>query len=228
MSTAYDCNVVLDLEFTHVPKRMGGNSLPHEIIEVGAVKLGPDGEVSGEFSHVVRPSAGVGVSGKVRRMTGIANEDIACARPLAEVLDALAAWIGPGRVRMVTWSDSDRKQIRSECAAKGIECDLPGRWLDIQRVYPRLMGIRKRQVALGEAADWCGIANDKGFAHRALYDARMTAEIFRMMAAGECGSHHEVVTAELSREHESCAASIADRCGGLAELFAKLQAQEVA
>ena len=86
-----------------------------------------------------------------------------------------------------------------------------------------------RKVALGVAADWCGIANDRSSAHRALYDAQVTAELFRMMAAGECAEHRARVAAELEggRRGDACAASIADRCGGLAELLAKLVAAEV-
>ena len=230
MKSMYACNVVIDLEFTPVPKRLRrGTDLTYEIIEVGAVKLDADGTSCDEFSRMAKPTFAGGVSGAVHHMTGIGNEDFTCARPLAEVLDALAAWIGPNRARMVTWSDSDLRQIRAECAAKGIECHLPARWLDIQRLYPRLMGLgHRRKVALGEAADWCGIANDKASAHRALYDAKMTAEVFRMMAAGECAEHRKRMATEIEapREGVTCTSSIADRCDGLADLLAMLRAQE--
>ena len=230
MESKYACNVVIDLEFTPVPRRLRqGTGLAQEIIEVGAVKLSKDGTPCGEFSHMVKPTLASGVSGKVHRMTGIGDEDLTCARPLGEVLQALAAWIGPGRVRMVTWSESDLRQIREECAAKGIEHGLPGRWLDIQRLYPRLMDRgHRRKVALGEAADWLGIANDRSAAHRALYDAQVTAEIFRMMAAGECAEHRARVQAELEHEPAACTASIGAQCGGLAELLAQLRTQEAA
>ena len=232
MSNAYAYNVAIDLEFTPVPKGQRQGGLCYEIIEVGAVKLAPDGEVAGEFSHMVKPALTRGVSGRVHRMTGIGDEDLTCARPLGEVLQALVAWIGPGRARMVTWSDSDLKQIEEECVAKGLDVALPTRWLDIQTLYPRLMGMenRRRRVALGEAADWCGIANEKASAHRALYDAQMTAELFRMMSRGECAEHRRRVAEELERpKGESvCTASIADRCGGLADLLASLKEREAA
>lgn len=229
MERKYACNVVIDLEFTPIPKgkRMGG--LRYEIIEVGAVKLTADGTVAGEFSHMVKPTLAHGVSGKVHRMTGIGNEDLTCARPLGEVLDALAAWIGPNRARMVTWSENDRKQIELECASKGIEHRLPHRWLDIQRLYPRLAGIgRRRKVALGEAADWCGISNSKASAHRALYDAQMTAEVFLMMASGDFAEHRQAMEAQVrnAENDRPCSSSIADLCGGLEALLAKLQLQE--
>lgn len=227
MRSKYTCNVVIDLEFTPVPKsrRIGG--LQNEIIEVGAVKVAPDGTVCGTFSHMVRPQLANYVSGEVRRLTGIDNRDLTGARPLAEVLEALSTWIGPGRVRMVTWSAHDIKQIQAECATKGIVVRLPKRWMDIQQLYPRLMGLsRGRKVALGEAADWCGIKNDKASAHRALYDAQMTAQVFGAMASGELSEHRVRVNDELSRKKAPCSASIGAQCDGLATLLAELRSQE--
>jgi inhibitor of KinA sporulation pathway (predicted exonuclease) len=232
MNNAYACNIVIDLEFTPVPKAMrrkGG--LQFEIIEVGAVKVAPDGTIAGESSHMVKPCYATGVSGVVHHITGIGDEDLTCARPLGEVLDALSAWIGPRRARMVTWSKSDLRQIREECAAKGIEVPLPSRWMDIQRLYTHLMGLsRGRMVALSDAAEWFGITTDHTSAHRALYDAQVTAEVFRMMATGECAQHRARVQEELRHalREPPCKASIAERCGGLADLLASLKAQEAA
>ena len=229
MANAYDCNVIIDLEFTPVPKAVrGGTGLRQEIIEVGAVKLDPDGNVVGEFSHVVRPTLARSVSGQVRSLTGIVNGDIACARPLEEVIGALAAWIGPCRARMVTWSESDLKQRRTELDAKGIECALPHRWMDIQPLYAHFMGLGRKKVALCDAADWLGIPNDRSRAHRALYDAQITREVFDMMASGELTEHRKRVKQETrkARNASACSASIGSRCGGLADLLASLVAEE--
>lgn len=228
MENTYSCNVVIDLEFTHIPRNRRIDSLATEIIEIGAVKVTPDGSIVGEFSHMVKPTLATGVSGAVHWMTGIGNEDLTCAQPLDEALEALRQWIGEGRARFVTWSDTDRKQIERECTTKGIAVKLPSRWMDIQRLYPRLMGSQKKFVKLGEAADWCGIENDRSSAHRALYDAKVTTEIFLMMASGECSAHSARVEAELNKSNvkQSCSSSIAAQCGGLADLLASLKAKE--
>ncbi|MFC2340190.1 MAG: hypothetical protein ACFNLW_09970, partial [Olsenella sp.] len=63
MSALYDCNVIIDLEFTYVPKKRRRGGLTTEIIEVGAVKVDAAGVVAGEFSHMVRPTLAPGVSG---------------------------------------------------------------------------------------------------------------------------------------------------------------------
>ncbi len=228
MKSSYVCNVAIDLEFTPVPRDLQQGGLRQEIIEVGAVKLAADSSVAGEFSHMVKPAFATEVSGVVQRITGIHSEDLTCARLLAEVLDALVTWIGPGRVRMVTWSDCDLKQLRAECGVKGLEWRLPARWLDIQGLYPRLMDMSRRKVALGEAADWCGITNSEEALHRALYDAQLTSEIFRMMGAGECAAHKRAVEEKLSQGKKECAASLGEQCDGLAALLAQLRAKETA
>lgn len=226
--TPYVYNIVLDLEFTPIARSLRPENLNHEIIEIGAVKCLPDGTVVEEFDRMVKPQYAQGITSKVRRITGIRDEDLLFARPLAQVLDEFRAWIGSERCRIVTWSPCDRAQIDLECAIKGLDADLPGRWLDIQRLYPRLMGIRRRSVALGEAADWCGIGNDRNKAHRALYDAQMTAEIFAMMAQGNCKEQRERLEREVGAksEHTQCSSTIESRCAGLKDLLQTLRELE--
>ncbi len=231
MSASYDQNIVIDLEFTSVPPRLRTLGLAHEIVEFGAVKLDAAGHEVGRFSRMVKPYETDRVSKTVRQLTGIRAEELVQARRLEVVLAEFVEWIGDGRTRIVTWSDSDLWQIRAECRAKGIDvAALPRRWMDIQRLYPRLLGIRGRQVNLVEAADWCGIASDDMHAHRALDDALITAEVFRMMAAGDCGAQRAVLDAGIRRGATAeCGASVASRCGNQLEaLLATLRQSEAA
>jgi len=194
------------------------------------VKVAPDGTPVDEFSCMVRPQHATRVSIGVNRLTGIRDEDLIGAKPLAQVLVEFCDWIGEGRSRIVTWSPQDKRQMTLECASKEIVSGLPTRWLDIQRLYPRLMGTKKRLIGLGEAADWCGIENDRSSAHRALYDARMTAEIFQMMASGECSDQRRRLDEEILEggTHETCTSTVESLCAGLNELYLALKAQEAA
>ena len=49
----YNCNIAIDLEFTPAQKNRTG--LKKEIIEIGAVKVSDDGEVSDTFQTLVNP-----------------------------------------------------------------------------------------------------------------------------------------------------------------------------
>ena len=230
MSSNYSSNVVIDLEFTPAAASGHAGSLACEIIEIGAVMVSPEGRVVGEFSQLVKPTLAKGVGGFVHHITGIGDEDLAQARTLSEVLPTFAAWAGPG-ARMVTWSGADRLQLVNECAAKDLDAStLPRRWLDIQRVYPRLMGMRRRAVKLEEAASWCGIPFEATRAHRALYDAQITAELFRMMLAGDLAAQHKAIASQVKSpsDEKPLSSSLGGACSGLADLLASLKAQEVA
>ena len=224
---AYDCNVAIDLEFTPAFAADKPRGLRAEIIEIGAVMLDANGVEVGTFSKFVRPVYATKITRRVRRVTGIHDNDLAHAEPFEEVLPLLTDWIGPLHARMITWGSADCLQIVSECKAKGIPVALPGRWLDLQRVYSRFMGDTQKMMALGKAADECGIVFDRR--HRALCDARATGQIFRMAAKGELTVQRQLLESGVKSapSTESCVAIIAERCGnGLAELFASLAAQE--
>ncbi len=224
----YAHNIAIDLEWTPIFNADKPEGLCQEIIEVGAVKLDPNGKELNTFSELVKPTFASGITRKVRRITGIRHQDLTGARSFEEVLRSLEEWIGTERSRMITWGNTDRTQILCECNAKGIESQLcERRWLNLQKLYPRIMGTRRRQVALGEAADWCGIEFNKR--HRAVCDAHVTGQIFHMAATGECAVQRNVLKGSVIHDarESSCSASISDRCGtGLAELLASLANQD--
>ena len=184
---AYDQNIVIDLEFNLTDKEIRKRGLRQEIVEIGAVRLDASGRVVDEFSCFVRPEYAGGIHPSIAELTGIRDCDVADAAALPEALAALCEWIGPGRTRMVEWSKSDRDQIERECAFKGIEAPAQmSRWLDLQVVCPKLMAVGNgRLMKLGTALEWYGVECDASRAHRALYDAQVTAELMRQVITGE-------------------------------------------
>lgn len=83
---------------------------------------------------------------------------------------------------------------------------------------------------LEEAANWCGIPFEANRAHRALYDAQMTAELFRMMLAGDLAAQREAMSSQVKSpsDEKPLSSTLGGSCGGLAELLASLRAQELA
>lgn len=224
---AYDYNIAIDLEFTPVFNPAAPKGLGVETIEIGAAKLDSEGREMGTFSELVMPVYASTIARRVGRVTGLRMYHLAHARPFEEVVYRLVDWIGPGHHRMLTWDSSDRRVIADECKAKGLDVELPARWLDLQRIYPRLMGSGQRQVSLGCAADECGIAFERR--HRALCDAQATGQIFRMAVEGELSVQQQLLASEVKERPmtNGCVSSIADRCGnGLAELLASLSGSE--
>ena len=231
--SAYDQQIVIDLEFNTVSHEAFLAGLSQEVIEIGAVRLDARGAAVDTFSTLVKPECADAITDKITSITGIRTGDVAGAPRFAEALASLAEWIGEGRTRIVAWSKSDRDQIKAECAFKGIEVPAQmRRWLDLQAVYPRIIGVGnfKRRMSLRDAADWYGSGLDAGRAHRALYDAQVTAEMMSDLLTGD----YRKLKAELEAavplrktgQESVLSSSIGAACAGLAELKAALLMRE--
>lgn len=186
----YDKHIVLDFEMNPVSKKNKEvrRHLVREIIELGAVKLSADGKPADKFSCFVKPEYSPGVTSYITKLTGIKTKDVYQAHSLGEALASFSQWIGSGRTRIYSWSESDLAQLTAECEIKHIE--FPSnmkRWMDFQFVFPRLMEIQQENnlMSLREAAEWYGVDFNTKSAHRALYDAEITAQLVQSVLTGE-------------------------------------------
>ena len=225
-------NIVMDLEFTPTPRSARRLGLHSEIIEIGAVRVDARGNTVDTFCRRVKPAYAAHVAPWIVRLTGIRDVDLRDAEPLEAAVEDFAAWVGPNRTRLVTWSGTDRSQVERECACKGIE--LPAqmrRWLDLQRIYPRLMqvGDRRRLMSLKTAADWTGAALNVNSAHQALYDAQVTAELLRQLLSGEYRQQRRALSAYLATPAKRgetstprLTASLGSRCTRLEGLYRQM------
>lgn len=224
MPAPYEQNIVLDLEFTPAGPAARDAGLRFEVIQFGAVRVNPDGEAGDSFECFVRPETTGKITWQVNRLTGIRWSDVASAEPFEQGLAAFTAWVGDASTRFVTWSPSDLKQLTEESAYKKIDLPLAhDRWFDLQKVYPRLMGVRKKrgQVRLVEAAEWyCGGEVEREQLHGAPYDAAVTAELFRLLKTGEYLAQKNMLADIVPErgEHEVLSENLGDRFAALAKL----------
>ena len=160
--------VVVDFETT------GLNCRRNRIIEIGAVRI-RNGQVVQEYSRFVHP--GEPIPPEVTRLTGITDGMVADARPAAEEIPPLLEFIGDA-VFAGHNAQFDYGFLREECRRLGIELQLPV--LDTlemsRRLYPELKSHR-----LGAVCKQLGVSLKN--AHRAVHDARATAEVLNIMLA---------------------------------------------
>ena len=173
--------VFMDLEMKPVDKqfRRERDICRQEVIEFGAVKLGEDMTETDSFRALVKPALGE-IPPRYAQLTGITNDMVAEAPNFETVLGRFAAWCVDAET-VYAWSGSDLDQLRGEVKMKGMDFPLEalaGKWADFQKIFTRAVGL-KRELSLEQAVNIADI-NFEGHQHDALWDARNTAELFRI------------------------------------------------
>jgi len=175
--------VILDLEMCEVPKGPVRETFNRgsEIIQIGAVLVSEELEITDEFMTYVSPEFGV-MTPFIEELTGITKEDLVGAPRVREALEMFLDWVPEDSI-LVTWSESDAAQIRGETAEKGIEIEGLDFYLDnyedCQLTFGERMNAHKT-YRLSEALIIANIDYDENI-HDALVDARNTAQLFIKM-----------------------------------------------
>jgi inhibitor of KinA sporulation pathway (predicted exonuclease) len=173
--------VFMDLEMKPVDKqfRRERDICRQEVIEFGAVKLGEDMTETDSFRALVKPALGE-IPPRYAQLTGITNDMVADAPDFETALNSFAAWCADAET-VYAWSGSDLDQLRGEVKMKGVDFPmdrLAGKWADFQKIFTRAVGLR-RELSLEQAVNIADI-NFEGHQHDALWDARNTAELYRI------------------------------------------------
>lgn len=172
--------IVLDIEFNG---RKFASELPMEVIEIGAVRLGPTLAPIDEFGAMIKPVYFSKLNSFIRKKTGIVQEEIDRAADFPTVIADFLAWLNRSDTCMlVTWGGEDVKRIvldtrmhkLDDAYWRAVPC------FDLLKGYLRCKGVAN-DVSVEAALADLGIANDST-AHRALDDARMTAKVLQAIA----------------------------------------------
>lgn len=206
-------HIILDLEMNPVCAGMApdGRELKTETIEIGAVKISAEtNRIVDEFTCVVCPQWNHQVEPNITRLTGITTREARTGKHFADALVDFSNWVGSEPVQIYSWSPSDYLQLRGECAAKGIAFPaMLKNWVDFQAEYPKYLGYSKRRcLSLKDAAQMIGTTILPGRAHRALYDAQITARLVLFALTGEY-RHYKANSGQSAMTY-----SIGEACGG--------------
>jgi len=198
-----------DLDFTVVDVETTGWSPDQAgITEVGAVLL-RRGEVVAEFSSLVNP--GTPVPASITELTGISDQMVSVAPPVAAVLPALLAF-AQGSVLAAHNAPFDLGFLTAACAAAGLPW--PGfEVLDTVRLARYLM-VTPDEVPdckLGTLAEYFGTPVQPS--HRALADAKATASVLahllRRLADRDVYTLGDLIAWLAERDAEAAAAAAA-------------------
>ena len=170
--------IILDLEWNAAYSRRRQGFI-NEIIEFGAVKVDGHLQVLDTFSALVRPQVGKKISGKVRSLTNITNEELVGGTPFMQVMSRFRRWAGQAVV--LTWGTSDiLTLIENSLYFSGSEkIAFLQRYMDLQAYCQYRMGKRGQQMGLSTAAEKLGIDETAFDHHRALDDSLLSLACLR-------------------------------------------------
>lgn len=180
--------VVFDIEATCWKK--GVFSKNKETIEIGAVYW-QKGQLSErpEFQTFVKPLKHPRLSPYCQQLTGITQEQVDAAPLFPHALLAFCEWMKPfGAVTLASWSHYDLWQLDLDFALHGIpKFEWPH--LDVKKVATRVLG----GMSFTASAAALGVDLKDG-RHRAIHDARATAELLDRLYAKEDASQLKIRT----------------------------------
>ena len=175
--------VILDLEWnsSYCKKK---KCFMSEIIEFGAVKFNDSFEVVDTFSMLVAPQIAKKLSGKVRELTNISNEELASTGyTFTHVLSKFKKFLG--RDMLMTWGTCDILALmeNTEYYEKNNRIDFINSYCDIQHYCAAMLGVYNegKQLGLAPAAELLGLDISQIVQHRALQDSYLSMLILKQL-----------------------------------------------
>ena len=173
--------VILDLEWNGAySKRLKGYI--NEIIEFGAVKVDPQLNILDTFEVLIQPQVGKKISGKIKNLTSITNEDLKGGLRFMQAVSRFCKWSGESVV--LTLGTSDILALIENCRYFCGDGHIPflHRYVDLQAYCEHFLPCDGgQQVGLSSAAQMLKISEDGFDHHRALGDSLLSLRCFQKL-----------------------------------------------
>ena len=168
--------IIFDLEATCWQGRP--THMVSEIIEIGAYKLTPYGEVLSQFNRFVRPILHPQLSAFCQELTSIDQVQINRSQRFDQVVEDFQDWIGVQEedYLLCSWGNFDRKMLVQDCELHNLESEWAHQHINLKRQYQEIKRLRKPR-GLHSAVEKEGF-EFTGIHHRGIDDAHNLAKIF--------------------------------------------------
>lgn len=177
--------VILDLEWNGTySRRLRG--FINEIIEFGAVKVGPDLEIIDTFEALVCPQVGKKISGKIKTLTSITNEQLAGGLRFMQAASRFRKWMGDAV--LMTWGTSDILALIENCRYFCGNGRVPflQQYVDLQAYCERQLHYdTTKQMGLSTSARLLEIDEEDISHHRALGDSLLSLRCLQKLYTPE-------------------------------------------
>ncbi len=170
---------IIDIECTCWDKGDPNKKL-HEIIEIGAVILDENYNYIKEFTQFVKPLDNPILTEYCTDLTSITQADVDIAPTLREVITQLKEWMGSAEdITFCSWGYFDKEQLSDECYLNSIDYPFNDKHINVKVRFSTIMQ-RKKRTGLQKALRILDIQFE-GTPHRAIFDAKMTAQVFKVI-----------------------------------------------
>lgn len=173
--------IIIDLEWNGTFSGKLGHYF-NEIIEIGAVALDEDFDVISEFSALVSPRFNKKLSGRVKRLTHITNNEVSQGMDFLKVYDQFCRWVGDEENCVMSFGTGDILVILEnlEVYNMGKSISFMHNYCDLQMLCQKEMDVESgQQLGLSAMAEKLGIEVGNMDMHRALDDSIVSAECLK-------------------------------------------------
>ena len=173
--------VIMDLEWNNsYNKKL--KSFFNEIIEIGAVMVDDELDVVDTFSVLIRSQLSNKLSGRVKNLTHISNEDMYGGISFTKAVSDFSKWIDDRECTFMSWGNGDLRvmldNLKCFCNIDGIP--FITKYMDLQKYCQQFLGLSNaQQIGLSAAATLFGIDVSKFSTHRALEDSLLSLRCFK-------------------------------------------------
>lgn len=173
--------IVVDLEWNQYPKwtrtptSADGVVMPHEIVQIGAVKVDEMFRALDTFTICIRLEGRRKLSKHVARVICKTQEDIDKGCDFTVAYEQFQQWSADSE-RFITWGTDDFRVFQNNLAYYGMEGLSASQWYDAQMIYAKQVRGDRVQTSLEKAAEVLGVRDDLTH-HDALNDAYITASV---------------------------------------------------
>ena len=205
--------VVMDLEWNNAYNKVL-KAFFNEIIEIGAVMIDENMEVTDTFSALIRSQLSKKLSGRVRDLTHITNEDMYGGISFDRAISDFTKWIGDKDCVFMSWGNTDihvlLENLNCFCGTDSIP--FIKSYADAQRYCQNRLKLgNAKQIGLSAAAAMFDIDVSEYSTHRALDDSLLTCRCLKKAySAEDIGNYISVCDDEFYKRLKFKAHNITD------------------
>ena len=163
----------MDLEWNNSYNKMK-KCFVNEVLEIGAVMVDEELEVIDTFSVIIRSQLIKKLSGRVKNLTHISNEDMSSGVSFQRAVADFSKWIGSRQCVFMSWGNSDIRVLVDNfsmfCGMNSVP--FLTQYVDLQKYCQEfIIEAGNQQIGLVNAAVQMGIDVSECSFHRALEDS---------------------------------------------------------